>query len=290
MDCSICVFLGFSTGPRPEVWKCGVVGFRTDVEVPDCGQEGETRLPFQSKLSWHYPTSVKGTFVSLSFFSLNLGSIPKADEATTAVPILFLPCDIDKNFIIRQLQIFPALFRPTMVESIKSRVTKLPWLAAILTATCIILTFVFHRRWTRPISQWPINLPLRRYTFIDHPELRDFDDAAVNDRWAGMVWHEWWDTEWRDDTGHHFPQGIDVFHKMHCLVAIREEFATLATDETRATAVNARDPEAKGPKPNINTNHLQHCFDFLRQVCSQVVSIHYGIVLTVHWIFCARQT
>ena len=153
-----------------------------------------------------------------------------------------------------------------MAESTRARITRLPWWTALVTVICVVLAFVFHRRWTRPISYWPIDLPLREYTFVDHPSLRDFDDTAANDRWAGLVYHKWWDTEWRDDAGQQFPRGIDVFHKMHCLVAIREEFATLATDETRATALKARYSRAKEPKLKVNTNHLQHCFDFLRQV------------------------
>ena len=164
----------------------------------------------------------------------------------------------------------------------KSQFTKLPWWTALLTVTWIALAFVFHGRWTRPVSQWPINLPLRRYTFIDHPDLRNFDDAAANNRWAGMVWTDWWDTEWRDDTGHRFPRGIDMFHKMHCLVAIREEFAALATDETRAATFNARDLEAKDQRLHLklNQNHLEHCFDFLRQVCSCVLAHSEGSFLS----------
>ncbi|RFU79491.1 hypothetical protein TARUN_2698 [Trichoderma arundinaceum] len=157
-----------------------------------------------------------------------------------------------------------------MVAFTTSQAAKLPWFTALLTVTCISLAIVFHLRWTRPISQWPINLPLRRYQFIEHPDLRGFDDEAIKNRWANMVWHNWWDTEWQDDTGRRFPRGIDVFHKMHCLVAIREEFTELATDETRATreaALRARDVEAKGKKIDLilNRNHLEHCFDFLRQ-------------------------
>jgi hypothetical protein len=151
----------------------------------------------------------------------------------------------------------------------KFRVAKLPWWTALLTVTTIALAFVFHSRWIRPVTQWPINLPMRPYTFVDHPGLRDFDSAAAGDQWESMVHHNWWDTEWRDDAGHRFPRGIDVFHKMHCLVAIRTEFSMLATDPTRAAKlVFSRDDKEERAEPSLNVNarHLQHCFDFLRQV------------------------
>lgn len=156
-----------------------------------------------------------------------------------------------------------------METTTKARAAKLPWWTALLTVTTIALAFVFHSRWTSPVSQWPIDLPTRPYTFVDHPGLRDFDAAAAGERWEGMVYHDWWDTEWRDDEGRRFPRGIDVFHKMHCLVAIRAEFALLATDQTRAAepVLSRGDVGARGePRLNVNANHLQHCFDFLRQV------------------------
>ena len=151
----------------------------------------------------------------------------------------------------------------------KPRVTRVPWLTALLTVICIALAFLFQIRWAQPISQWPIDLPMRRYTFVDHPSLRDFDDAAAGDRWGGMVWKKWWNTEWRDNTGRRFPRGIDVFHKMHCIIAIREEFAKLATNEARDEAFQPRDEaEDEKFKLEFNRNHLEHCFDFLRQVNS----------------------
>ncbi|KAE9373175.1 hypothetical protein N431DRAFT_455966 [Stipitochalara longipes BDJ] len=148
-----------------------------------------------------------------------------------------------------------------MAELTKSRIMKLPWWTLLLTVTFMVLAFIFHLRWTRPVSHWPIDLPLRSYAFVDRSDLREFDDAAAQDRWAGMVNHIWWATEWQDDTGDHFPRGIDVFHKMHCIIAIREEFVMYLTDETRA---GTGDSKTNG-KLTVNANHLQHCFDFLRQ-------------------------
>jgi hypothetical protein len=107
-----------------------------------------------------------------------------------------------------------------MTEFEKSRISKLPWWSALLTATCIFLAFVFHFRWTRPISRWPIDLPMRSYMFFDRPELKDFDSPEAQDHWSGMVNKVWWDTEWQDDKGGHFPRGIDVFRK--CSITLSE--------------------------------------------------------------------
>ncbi|KAF3018840.1 hypothetical protein E8E14_006168 [Neopestalotiopsis sp. 37M] len=152
-----------------------------------------------------------------------------------------------------------------------SQNSKLPWGMGLLTAFCIILAFVFHSRWERPVSQWPINLPLRPYTFVDHPHLRDFDNADASEYWGAMVWHEWWNAEWRDDAGRRFPRGIDVFHKIHCIVAIREEFANLAMDDVRPSKrelASETQPASRDKRVvdlTLNQSHLEHCFDFLRQ-------------------------
>ncbi|KAH7321827.1 hypothetical protein BKA65DRAFT_540972 [Rhexocercosporidium sp. MPI-PUGE-AT-0058] len=151
-----------------------------------------------------------------------------------------------------------------MTEFEKPRISKLPWWSALLTATCILLAVVFHIRWTQPISRWPIDLPMRSYMFFDRPELKDFDSPKAQGHWSGMVNKVWWDTKWQDNKGDQFPRGIDVFHKMHCIIAIREEFVLFLTDVTRAETTNTGDPKVNG-KLTINANHLQHCFDFLRQ-------------------------
>ncbi|KAI1820840.1 hypothetical protein F4861DRAFT_521648 [Xylaria intraflava] len=149
----------------------------------------------------------------------------------------------------------------------RAHLAKLPWWTGLLTVTVFSLALVFSSRWTRDVSQWPINLPTRLYTFVNHPSLRDLDDPVAADNWNRMVRHEWWNTEWRDDAGRRFPRGIDVFHKMHCLVAIREEFAALATNDSprEEEKVAARDGADMKIQLTLNRNHLEHCFDFLRQ-------------------------
>ncbi|KAI0975026.1 hypothetical protein F4678DRAFT_359939 [Xylaria arbuscula] len=146
--------------------------------------------------------------------------------------------------------------------TIKTHLSKLPLWTSLLTVVFFTLAIVFSSRWSRDVSQWPFNLPTRAYTFVDHPSFRDLDDPDAADAWDRMVRHAWWEAEWRDDAGRRFLRGIDVFHKMHCLVAIREEFAALATDDRR-------DEERRVVPRKIdlieNQDHLEHCFDFLRQ-------------------------
>lgn len=143
----------------------------------------------------------------------------------------------------------------------KSQAAKVPWGTALLTVSTIVLAFIFSARWNRPISQWPIDLPLYRYTFTAHPELHDFDDPAAKDLWGDMVYHDWWATDWRDDTGRRFTRGIDIFHKMHCLVAIREEFVKLATEEQRMGGHDgmAYEVDANGKKVPLvwNQDHVR---------------------------------
>lgn len=172
----------------------------------------------------------------------------------------------------------------------------------LLTVFCIILAFVFHSRWERPVSQWPINLPLRPYTFVDHPHLRDFDNGDAGQYWGAMVEHDWWDAEWRDDAGRRFPRGIDVFHKMHCLVAIREEFANLVMDDVRPTKRElASEPQQERSHDKrvvdltLNQNHLEHCFDFLRQVrialiCTASIETYSSVRAKSSRIYSVRQT
>ncbi|KAI3320978.1 hypothetical protein HD806DRAFT_504144 [Xylariaceae sp. AK1471] len=76
-----------------------------------------------------------------------------------------------------------------------------------------------------------------------------------------MVRHAWWEAEWRDDTGRRFLRSIDVFHKMHCLVAMRGESSALATDDRCDKEIRA---VARKVDLIENQDHLEHCFDFLR--------------------------
>ncbi|KAK2052711.1 hypothetical protein LY76DRAFT_467223, partial [Colletotrichum caudatum] len=56
-------------------------------------------------------------------------------------------------------------------------------------------------------------------------------------------------------------RGIDMFHKMHCLISLRAELTALALgDPARRAVWRARDTEAEA-----DLLHLGHCFDFLRQ-------------------------
>ncbi|CAJ2508452.1 Uu.00g134780.m01.CDS01 [Anthostomella pinea] len=151
-----------------------------------------------------------------------------------------------------------------------TNIASLPWLTTLLTILWLSVAYMFHSRWGRDVSQWPMDLPARSYTFTDHPHLRDFDDAVAAEHWGGMVRHEWWDTEWRDESGRRFPRGIDVFHKVHCLVAIRDDFAIMASSPDRGEKPDFRKKRAeertrRKVELTVNQNHLQHCFDFLRQ-------------------------
>ena len=134
------------------------------------------------------------------------------------------------------------------------------WLLILCTLTLTISFVSFHFRLWRDISEAPINLPSRQYVFVDHPELRPFDQEAT-EKWHSYAKEHWWSMPWTDNEGNQLVQGIDLLHKLHCLVAIRKEFTSLASNESRRDEFNAKTASAITMKM-----HLQHCFDFLRQV------------------------
>jgi hypothetical protein len=154
-----------------------------------------------------------------------------------------------------KMEDLPLLSRPS------SKAKKISsWLSILSTVILLLSAGFFRLRWNTGISSAPINLPTKRYVFIDHPELRSFDQKAI-DLWQVYAKHHWWSMEWRDPAGNRLTQGIDMLHKLHCLVAIREEFTLMATDEGRRDYFNAHNAESL-----TRRLHIKHCFDFIRQV------------------------
>lgn len=131
-------------------------------------------------------------------------------------------------------------------------------LTTILSSFTLLLTFVFYFRWSRDISTTPILLQNIRHSFSYHPELLNFDEDTQK-RWWSQTDHEWWRTEWTDEDGRRVLMGIDMLHKIHCLVSIRDEFTALLLNGTYH--YNFYD------KNQIDKRlHLGHCFDLIRQV------------------------
>lgn len=136
------------------------------------------------------------------------------------------------------------------------------WFIGLSSLLFAFSLWAFHTRWTRPLTSSPIHLPEVPYAFAQHPELQPFDDATQA-RWNALIEPNWWDTQWTDQqrSGEIVTRGIDMLHKIHCLVALREEFTTLANDPNRYLKFQAADHGASDMR-----FHLGHCFDFLRQV------------------------
>lgn len=138
--------------------------------------------------------------------------------------------------------------------------SKFPWTWLSLSVLILVSTGAFHWRWERPISSSPIALPEIPLAFTTHHHLLPFDQAT-QEAWASIISPRWWDMTWVDGSGQAVVRGLDMFHKLHCLIAVREEFTALALDPDRHRAFQAEDGEAEAARL-----HLGHCFDFLRQV------------------------
>ncbi|KAF3765274.1 hypothetical protein M406DRAFT_355854 [Cryphonectria parasitica EP155] len=140
----------------------------------------------------------------------------------------------------------------------KKQKTTWPWLPLACTLLLAASAVSFNMRWYRGISGDPIDLPPLQYTFTDHPEMRPFDQET-SDIWLPWGRDHWWSMEWRDPSGAHLTQGIDMLHKLHCLVSIREEFTMMATDKNRRVFFNDKTAESI-----TRRMHIKHCFDFIR--------------------------
>lgn len=142
---------------------------------------------------------------------------------------------------------------------------RLLWFPIITTIIAAIMALIFHWRWAQPFTTAPIDLPMRKFAFAKNTDMLMFDDATQQ-RWESLNLANWWKGDWQDESGTKSQKGFHLFHMIHCLTAVRQEFAKLATDETRHITYNARDRNATTQK-----FHLAHCFDFLRQVTKGVI-------------------
>lgn len=136
-----------------------------------------------------------------------------------------------------------------------------PWLLVLLFSAFVLSLLAFHYRWDRPITTSPIKLPKISYRFVQHPDLLHFDQATQS-RWNSIINEDWWNMKWKDESsGQVVTRGVDMLHKLHCLIALREEFTMLVNDPSRHLKFQAEDVGSTDMRL-----HLGHCFDFLRQV------------------------
>ena len=150
------------------------------------------------------------------------------------------------------------------------------WLLPVSCSVLLAMSVVtFTTRWKRGITQSPINLPPRQYIFQNHPELLPFDQET-SDIWQPLGIDHWWSMEWRDTDGNRLTKGIDMLHKLHCLVSVREEFTMMANDEKRSTYFNGRNAESL-----TRRMHIRHCFDFIRSVRDPFLPA--CVVRSVNW-------
>ncbi|KAK2049010.1 hypothetical protein LZ31DRAFT_591062 [Colletotrichum somersetense] len=144
-------------------------------------------------------------------------------------------------------------------------INKKLWTYFLLSTILLGSLGALHFRWQRPIITSPIVLPEIPYAFDRHRELEPFD-AATQARWDTLISRDaWWDMSWV--TGRYpgsktvVVRGIDMFHKMHCLIALRAEFTALVLGDPERRAAWRKE----GAKDEADLLHLGHCFDFLRQ-------------------------
>lgn len=143
----------------------------------------------------------------------------------------------------------------------QGRATRSQWFIGLVAFLFVCSLWAFHSRWDRPFTSSPIDLPEIPYTFTQHSDLLLFDQATQA-KWNAMIHPNWWDMKWTDtSSGEVVTRGVDMLHKIHCLVALREEFTTLANNPNRYLKFQAEDHSSSDMRL-----HLGHCFDFLRQV------------------------
>ncbi|KAL1877500.1 hypothetical protein Daus18300_002487 [Diaporthe australafricana] len=160
---------------------------------------------------------------------------------------------------------------PLFIEKRKQKKIWL-WLPLVCTLLLAASAVSFKMRWSRGISGSPIHLLPLQYTFIDHPEMRPFDQET-SDIWLPWGRDHWWSMEWRDPSGARLTQGIDMLHKLHCLVSIREEFTMMAMEKERRVFFNDKTAESI-----TRRMHIKHCFDFIRGV--RALSLSYCNLLS----------
>lgn len=146
---------------------------------------------------------------------------------------------------------------------------KLPWTIFVMSAVLLLSIVAFHLRWSRPVSSSPIQLPQTSYIFRKHHDLMAFDENTQKS-WSSIIEPKWWDMSWTDSSGQIVTRGLDMFHKLHCLIALREEFTALVLDPDHHLRFEAQDRDSVDARL-----HLGHCFDFLRQVSQGCETVPY---------------
>jgi len=73
--------------------------------------------------------------------------------------------------------------------------------------------------------------------------------------------------------------GLSMFHQLHCLATLKSEFAKFVKNSPGETHIAGRDEDGRD-EGIIGPEHLEHCFDYLRQaiMCAGDLTLEKAIV------------
>jgi hypothetical protein len=131
-----------------------------------------------------------------------------------------------------------------------------------LTILILLLTVALHFRFQPTPPAYPITLAPITNEFTTNPSLHPFD-LATQETWKSLIPPGWSGIRAQSPSGGSLVAGIDMYHKLHCLTSIRQEFTALVTDERRWHTFWDEENE-------VQRLHWGHCFDFIRQVSKRL--------------------
>jgi hypothetical protein len=132
-------------------------------------------------------------------------------------------------------------------------------LGVALCVVCLALKERWNRRSGPPP---PLDLALIDYTFHDRPDLIALN-ADVQSYWLReIIPKSGGFLEYKDSTSGDIAwKGVNMFHALHCLTAIRGAIVELVEDDLLNTTFFSMSDEGISARL-----HIGHCLDYLRQV------------------------
>lgn len=121
------------------------------------------------------------------------------------------------------------------------------------------LLYQFHLTYSPVPSILPTTLPQTTIEFRSEPDLHPFT-LATQESWTALIPHNWNHAVVRDMHGNTISQGIEVYHRLHCLTALRGQITEFLAGGKDARATY------NGAESETQRLHLGHCLDLLRQV------------------------
>jgi hypothetical protein len=144
------------------------------------------------------------------------------------------------------------------------------YLNLCLSIPWIILLLAFQRAWSgSPLNLHDVTLKNTTHTFLLDPKFHNYDTNSARYWRETIPENDGFIKFWNSDRTRVW-KGVTMFHELHCLVALRLEFQLILNEKEKISELLQ-----DGDKP-----HIAHCFDYLRQVCSQSCLYKLGFLHT----------